>query len=210
MRIDSYKVLFWDFDGVIKDSIDVKTEAFVELFEQYGSEIMTRIKAHHLAHGGMSRFEKIPLYARWTGHELSDNQVQEYAERFSKIVFQGVVDSFWVPGVERYLRKNDHKQIFVLVSATPHDELNAILKELSLRDCFKLSYGSPTVKNDAIANSITSLSVRASDCLMIGDAQADLKAAYDNRIDFLLRRHSSNESVFNDYNGPSITDFRTL
>ncbi len=79
MNLDGYKVLFWDFDGVIKDSVDVKTKAFIKLFEEYGVGISTKVKEHHLANGGMSRFEKFPLYASWVGKELSNEQLQEYS-----------------------------------------------------------------------------------------------------------------------------------
>jgi phosphoglycolate phosphatase-like HAD superfamily hydrolase len=207
MTLDSYKVLFWDFDGVIKDSLDVKTRAFVSLFQEYGGEISEKIKNHHLTNGGMSRFEKIPLYAHWCGLELSDKQVQDYSMQFSQIAFQGVLNSDWVPGAESYLRENKEHQDFVLVSATPHDELNAILQALDLQKCFKSSFGSPTPKREAIANTLKSLSVLPSECIMIGDARADMDAAYANSVDFLLRRHSSNAAVFEDYLGPSITGF---
>jgi len=207
MNLDGYRVLFWDFDGVIKDSVDVKTKAFIKLFEEYGEGISTKVKEHHLANGGMSRFEKFPLYASWVGKELSNEQLQEYSVRFSKIAFQGVLNSEWVPGVERYLRDNRHNQTFVLVSATPHDELNAILESLNLKNCFELVYGSPITKREAIKNSLVSLSVPASECLLIGDARADMDAAYANNVNFLLRRHSSNAAVFEDYFGPSITGF---
>ena len=48
------------------------------------------------------------------------------------------------------------------------------------------------------------------DCLMIGDAQADLDAAVANQVPFLLRRHSCNTKVFAAYTGTSVEDFTTL
>ncbi|MEC7219091.1 MAG: hypothetical protein VXW29_01645, partial [SAR324 cluster bacterium] len=35
---EAYKLIFWDFDGVIKDSVPLKTEAFDQLFCEYGEE----------------------------------------------------------------------------------------------------------------------------------------------------------------------------
>ena len=65
LDIGSFKLIFWDFDGVIKESVSIKTTAFVKLFENFGSEVTAKIKMHHEDHGGMSRFKKIPIYLRW-------------------------------------------------------------------------------------------------------------------------------------------------
>jgi|TARA_Y100000310_G_C20511448_1_gene729077 beta-phosphoglucomutase-like phosphatase (HAD superfamily) len=34
------KVIFWDFDGVIKDSVNVKTRAFEKLFLPFGENVV--------------------------------------------------------------------------------------------------------------------------------------------------------------------------
>lgn len=210
MRIEQYRVLLWDFDGVIKDSLDVKTEAFVKLFEEYGPEVASRVRGHHLANGGMSRYEKFPLYASWVGCDLDERDIQNYSQSFSSMALQGVIDSPWVPGVESYLRDNRNSQIFVLVSATPQEELEVILKRLAIDSCFRLVFGSPKSKRSAIAEVIKLFGASPHECLMIGDARADQEAAETNGVDFLLRKHSSNAGVFESYFGPSIEDFLGL
>ena len=42
--LKSAKVIFWDFDGVIKDSVKVKTDAFEKLFSTYGNDIVKKIR----------------------------------------------------------------------------------------------------------------------------------------------------------------------
>ncbi len=203
-------LIFWDFDGVIKDSVEVKTQAYFQLFEPFGSVVAERVREHHEAHGGMSRFDKLPLYLQWAGIEPNQATVSEYCEQFSRRVLQGVIDAPWVAGVERYLRSNIHQQTFVLVSATPQDELEHILSALDLTKCFAEVYGAPIRKQDAIGKTLLVHGLDASDCLMIGDAQADLDAAVANRVPFLLRRHGSNTKVFATYTGTSVEDFTTL
>ena len=39
------KIIIYDFDGVICDSVDVKTDAFVELYCLYNSDIVEKIKS---------------------------------------------------------------------------------------------------------------------------------------------------------------------
>jgi len=42
-----YKALFFDFDGVLADSVEVKTDAFSKLFEKFGPEIQAKVVEHH-------------------------------------------------------------------------------------------------------------------------------------------------------------------
>ena len=51
------KAIIFDFDGVIAESVDVKTEAFKELFKAYPDKVKA-IADFHIDNGGMSRFDK--------------------------------------------------------------------------------------------------------------------------------------------------------
>ena len=39
--------IFWDFDGVIKESLEVKSNAFFKLFEKFGHDIASKVRNHH-------------------------------------------------------------------------------------------------------------------------------------------------------------------
>jgi phosphoglycolate phosphatase-like HAD superfamily hydrolase len=205
--VGTAKLLFWDFDGVIKESVEVKTQAFFQLFETFGKMVTEKVCKHHEAHGGMSRFDKLPIYLQYAGLERNQSTVSEYCEQFSQRVLQGVIDAPWVAGVEQYIRNNSNQQAFILVSATPQDELEQILYVLDLTTCFAEVYGAPIRKQDAIGKTLIERGIEARDCLMIGDAQADLYAAEANQVPFLLRKHSSNTNVFAAYTGTFIEDF---
>lgn len=208
--VKEFKLIFWDFDGVIKDSVEIKTKAYFSLFKPFGIDVAQKVRIHHTKNGGMSRFDKLPIYLQWAGVEPSYDVLADYCEKFSQLVLQGVIDSPWVEGAEKYLRSNKHNQIFVLVSATPQNELEYILRALNLAECFSRVYGAPTTKQDAIFKTIKDQNLDPSECLMIGDAIADLKASSSNQVPFLLRRHKSNAQIFNSYLGPSVKDFVKL
>lgn len=205
-----YKIVFWDFDGVIKDSVDVKTNAFIKLFESYGTEVAEKVKQHHEANGGMSRFIKFPIYLSYAGEKITTECVNELSNVFSQIVFDEVVNSDWVSGAEEYLRKNPNDQTFVLVSATPQEEINHILKALNLTDIFKMVYGAPANKKESLRLTLEALNILPNQCVMIGDAIADFAAAVGNNIPFILRRHNSNGAAFAGYTGRSINDITDL
>lgn len=205
-----FQLVFWDFDGVVKDSVAVKTDAFVQLFQPFGGDIASRVRIHHEKNGGMSRLEKMPRYLEWSGEDVTPQNIEAYCQRFSDIVLSRVIDAPWVPGVERVLRGNPYQQEFILVTATPQEEIEEILAAINLRSSFAEVFGAPTRKVDAIKTSLASRSIDPSTCLMIGDAKADMDAALANNVPFLLRLHASNRDIFKGYTGDSVEDFLSL
>lgn len=208
--ISGKSLIFWDFDGVIKESVDIKTKAFVQLFSSFGKDVADLVKFHHEANGGMSRYDKFPIYLKWAGIEPTQTLIEEYSQKFNLLVFSEVLNAQWVEGVEDFLRTNKYNQLFVLVSATPQSELELIIKELDLDRLFIAVYGAPTGKASAIAEMLKKLNIGVAQALMIGDATADRDAAIANSISFLLRRHESNIDVFSDYKDLSISDFKGI
>jgi phosphoglycolate phosphatase-like HAD superfamily hydrolase len=204
--ISSAGLVFWDFDGVIKDSVDVKTAAFERLFRPYGAEVARRVGRHHAAHGGVSRFDKIPLYLNWAGEPANPALVEAFCERFSQGVLQAVIDSRWVPGVREYLQQNFPRQYFVLVTATPQEEIEQIIVALGLSRCFREVHGAPTKKASAIGAVLARKNYMPEHALMIGDSETDRQAAHSNAVPFLLRRTPLNLSIQATYNGPMFDD----
>lgn len=204
--ISSRAIVFWDFDGVIKDSLGVKTEAFVSLFSAYGADIAARVKKHHEANSGVSRYEKIPIYLTWIGLPTDKGHVDEFCARFSESVIDAVVGSPWVPGVREYLLGYCELQYFVLVTATPQQEIESVLDRLGIAHCFRQVYGAPTEKKDAMALLLRAQGIDAADVLMIGDSETDRSAADANQIPFLLRRTKINHSLQSSYCGPQFED----
>ncbi len=204
--VHAARLVLWDFDGVIKDSVAVKTQAFMRLFEAAGPAVTARVRQHHLAHGGMSRFEKLPVYLEYAGEAPTPARVEELCRQFAGLVRQLVIDAPWVPGAEDRLRRNPDRQIFAVVSATPQEELEQILGALDLRACVADVYGAPTSKVDGIRLVLGRHRVPPEQALMIGDARADWSAATAAGVPFLLRRHRDNASEMTEYAGPSVRD----
>lgn len=203
-------VVFWDFDGVIKESVDVKTKAFQSLFVEYGTEVTDKVREHHEANGGMSRFEKLPIYLNFANVTPTREKIDLLCKKFSDLVLDGVVNSPWIPGVESFIRSNPNQQIFIVISATPTEELLQIVERLDLNSNFESIFGAPTSKAAAINSSLARLSVSAKDAVMIGDASADLDAAKLNKVPFILRKHSSNSKLAESFSGIIINDLAGL
>ncbi|MDF3820143.1 HAD hydrolase-like protein [Leptospira sp. 96542] len=202
-----YKIIFWDFDGVIKDSVFVKTKAYLNLFPSLSTDLREKIEKHHLRFGGISRMTKIPLYLEWVGLPTDEFTVKSYCEKFSELVLDAVINSTWIDGVQEVLDSKAMDQIYVLVTGTPQDEIEVILKELKLIEKFDYIFGSPAEKSKAIESVLLERSFPRYECLMIGDSQTDYEAAKIVGIDFLLRT-DNDDSFGKSFNGRKIKDFK--
>jgi len=188
------KIIFWDFDGVIKDSVDVKTQAFQKMFEPFGTDVIKQVTTHHKQNGGISRFIKIPLYLEsYAGQKINDEMIAEYLEIFSNMVLRRVIDSPWIPGVLDIIKKKDSTQIFVMVTGTPENEICIILKKLKINHYFDIICGSPNKKETIIKSTLNSTGISADDCILFGDSYTDFYAAKTNDVPFVYVKSSSNE-----------------
>ena len=197
------KVIFWDFDGVIKDSVAVKSLGYEKLFLPFGEEVVKLVNQHHEAHGGVSRYNKIPLYLDWAGECANPIKIQEFYHRFSNLVQQAVIDSPWVPGVHKYLKSNHARQVFILMTATPQEEIEQILHTLELTCCFREVHGAPKTKSNVVDDVLKRLHYFPDQVLVIGDSETDFDAAKQNNVAFLLRRTTLNQKLQNQFQGPS-------
>ena len=103
--LQDYQTIFWDFDGVIKESVGLKGKAFQDLIENIDKKTKKKILNHHMLNGGVSRYEKIPLYLAWSGINTDSSTVEFYIQRYSKLVCSAVINSKWVNGVEVILNE---------------------------------------------------------------------------------------------------------
>lgn len=203
-----YKIIFWDFDGVIKESVEVKTKAFQDLFRSFGEDVVSKVTAHHTENGGMSRFKKIPIYLAYAGVETSPAIEENYCNRFGELVEDAVVEADWVMGVENIIKKKTNLNLrYILVTATPQDEIERILNRLSILPCFSNIFGAPLSKSDAIKTGLELYGTRPEEALMIGDSKADYEAAIACGTDFLLRRTPENLISMPGYSGIRILNF---
>lgn len=201
------QLVFWDFDGVIKDSVEVKSVAFERLFLSYGKDVAGKVRLHHEAHGGVSRYEKMPIYLGWADEPVNAARVHEFCQRFSELARQAVIDSAWVPGVREYLQAQHERQHFVLISATPQEEMEQILLALEIYPFFREVHGAPKSKTLAIRDVLQRMGCPSDKVLVVGDSETDLAAAEANRVMFLLRRTALNQFLQERHRGPMCDNF---
>ncbi len=175
----NWQAVFFDFDGVILDSVHVKTDAFAQMFRRFGFEIERAVVDYHLANGGISRFEKFRYYYSNLLHTaISDNQLQALGEEFSKLVLAKILESPYVAGTQKTLRDLARKRIpAFVVSGTPEEEIRFIVGKRGLSEYFQEVHGSPRGKDEILWDIIGRKGFMPAQCLFIGDAMSDYRAA---------------------------------
>ena len=197
MNTISADAVIFDFDGVLAESVEVKTTAFAQLFAPYGNDIVKQVVQYHLTHGGISRFEKFHYYYNnLLGKPLSREEETVLGEKFSQLVVEEVVASPWTPGAEKCLQKWQQTIPLFVASGTPEQELIEIIKRRKMANFFRSVHGSPTHKEEIIESLLEKYQFSRTRVLMVGDAMTDFNAAKTCNIKFLGRVPKGEENPF--------------
>ena len=183
MRFDA---LVFDFDGVLVDSIDVKTRAFEQLYAAYGPEVRARVVAYHLAHGGTSRYEKFRhFHGAFLGRALDAAEEASLGRQFSALVEDAVVRAPWMRGAREFVEAHYRRLPLFVASATPDEELKRIIERRGMAHYFADTQGAPATKGEIVAAFVSRHHLRPGHVLMIGDARADYAGAQEAGVQFL-------------------------
>ncbi len=205
------KNIFFDFDGVLAESMAIKSQAFHDLYLPHGDAVAAAARHHHLTHAGISRHEKFRYCHRhFLKTELEDAAVDALAARFSDLVTQAVIDCPEVPGAGWFLSTYRPQLRCWIISGTPTPELEAIVEARGMRHFFADVCGSPRTKPDWVADLLDTHGLVPAETLFVGDALADLEAALPAGLHFVLRETAENQPLFRHYIGPRIRDIHGL
>lgn len=188
------KILIYDFDGVICDSVNIKTEAFVELYASYDLETQQAVKAYHLEHGGISRFEKFKYFeSELLGNTITEKHIEELAQSFTRLVKEKVIASAYINGIISFLNKNKNNALQFICTGTPESEILEITKRKRIDHLFNSIYGSPKSKTLILRKILKDNRAQPKDCLFFGDAFTDLNAALECKIPFIGIRNKDTQ-----------------
>lgn len=198
MKTAHWQAIIFDFDGVVVESGDIKTQAFGNLYRTYGETVMTAVMQYHSANGGMSRYQKFHYFQQQLLKKppLTPDEEQLLDQRFSELVVEAVIASETVPGAAELIRKEATRIPLFIASGTPEAELKTIVMRRGLAPYFTAVRGSPTPKLMLIADILSSHALSPERVLMIGDALIDYQSAQANKIAFLGRVRSGDDNPF--------------
>ncbi|OCL85164.1 2-deoxyglucose-6-phosphatase [Arcobacter porcinus] len=180
------KTIFWDFDGVILDSMPIRDFGFAKIFEDFDKSLVDKLLEYHSLNGGLSRYVKIKyFYNELLAQDVSDERVQELADKFSTIMRAELTNKkYLIDESVEFIKQNYTNYNFHIVSGSDEKELNYLCEKLGLKNYFKSIEGSPTPKNDLVKNILEKYDYNSKECVLIGDSINDYEAANINGMKF--------------------------
>jgi beta-phosphoglucomutase len=204
------KVVVLDFDGVILESLDVKTEAFRSLFEGERDHV-DRIVQLHVDNPGVSRYDKFrTIYRDFLDRRLDDEEMSRLDERFSELVFERVVACEFVAGARSFLERASRDHDLYVASATPEEELKRIVEARGLSQFFAGVGGSPRTKAEIVRAVLANRGIEPSEAVFVGDALTDLEAARATGVPFVARVPAAGPDPFGDLDVVRVSDLAEL
>lgn len=199
-----FKILLFDFDGVLVESVDIKDRAFETLFKDYPEHI-EEIMDYHLSNNATVRYDKFRYITETIlGQNYDKDTEKTLSEKFSSLVFTGIVECPYVKGAIELLDTYRDKLPIYLASRSPADELDKILDARSLKKYFKKVYAVPWIKTDAIQDITFRENISPEQIVFVGDSHEDFAAARATGAFFIGR--DSGKSFF----GAKIPIFKDL
>ena len=199
-----------DFDGVVVESVDVKTEAFRMLFADHPDQV-DRIVRLHLDNLGMSRYEKFEIvYRDFLRKPLDDAEVVRLDRRFSELVFERVVACDFVAGAPEFLERISVDHRLHVASATPQEELSRIVDARGLSQFFASVRGSPQTKAQIVGEVLSTEGIGPCEALVVGDALTDYRGAATNGVPFVGRVPEGGSDPFESLDVDTVRDLAEL
>lgn len=180
------KVIFFDFDGVILDSMPIRDFGFRKILETYPKDLVEKLIEYHQYNAGLSRFHKIKyFYTHFLNKTISEEKLNEYTTTFTRIMKEKLISKeYLINETVSFIKNNYDKFTFHIVSGSEQNELRYLCEQLELTQYFKSIHGSPTDKNILVQDIINHSDYKAEECLLIGDSINDYEAAVHNNIEF--------------------------
>jgi HAD superfamily hydrolase (TIGR01549 family) len=203
------EAIIFDFDGVLVESVDVKTQAFSDMYAEYGPEIVEKVIAYHVEHGGVSRYKKFRYYQETLlGKHLSSEEEKTLGDTFSRLVKDAVVAAAWVPGAYEFLSAYYRTCALFIASGTPEEEMREIIRLREMTHFFVSVHGTPASKAEIIEHICTRHGFNRRFVLMVGDAETDYEGALSAGVRFVGRVPEGQGGFL--LHVPVIPDLRTL
>lgn len=171
------RAVFFDFDGVVMDSMHLKLESYCYAFEGEGFD-PAEVNRIQTREAGISRHRLLGiLYEELKGAPLPPALFEAALARFNRHDDESRARMEFVPGTEAFLHKVAPRYYTAVVTGTPQDVIERTVAHFGLGPYFDEVRGSPKVKVDHLLELMRGRGLQAEECLYIGDAVKDQEAA---------------------------------
>lgn len=171
------KVIIFDFDGTIADTLDAIVSITNRLAEEFGYKqtsqedlaILRNLTSRQIIkHSGVSIF-KIPFLIKKVKAELN-NEIQELS------AFPGIKEAF--------IELKSQGNRLGIVTSNSKENVTAFLRTNGLQELFDFIYSAPTIfgKSKVISRILKTENINIEDVIYVGDETRDIEAAKKTQI----------------------------
>lgn len=199
MNILSYDLYFFDCDGVILDSNNIKTNAFYKTLKKLNSDKIDTFIEFHKENNGISRREKFSYYLNSISRTYNISSLNLFLDEFHNIVLKDLYSCSLINGIIEFISflKKNKKKSFV-ISAGLDSELKLVFNKKKINKYFDGIYGSSFSKQDRIGK-IYNLH-KTQNGVYFGDSKSDYTVSKDMFLDFIFVKSRSNWHDYKKYN----------
>lgn len=190
------KNIIFDFDGVVLDSVPVKTEGYRQLFKEFPNDLVQKMVDYHELNGGISRYKKVKyFFNELLNEEISEDKIQEYAIKYSELTkLELTKEKYLIEDTFNYIKSNFNKYNMHVASGADHEDLMFICDKLNLKEYFLSIEGSPKVKSEIVKEILETNNYSLEETILVGDSINDYEAAKLNGIKFYGYNNKALES----------------
>lgn len=185
-EFENKKVILWDFDGVILDSMDIREKGFRKVLSTYPEDQVEKLLDYHNRNGGLSKYVKFRYFQKEIlRKEVDEEKVARMAEKFSAIMRKELTSKErLIPEVINFIKAEYKNNKMHIVSGSDGDELRFLTSELGISKIFISIEGSPRSKILLVKDILREFKYPRPEVCLIGDSINDYDAAHSNEIDF--------------------------
>lgn len=174
-----FKVIVFDFDGVLVDSNRIKHDAWYDVFgdlpedeKRVAFEVFPKVEVR-------TRYVILDEVFKALGRPEDKRKelVQIGAAKYNAITQEGIKRYGLIDGAKELLESASKKYHLYLNSSTPIEALNETVDMLGIRGFFSGIYGRPDTKESALEKIFAIENVDGNQTVFVGDAEFDRNAA---------------------------------
>ena len=191
INLSKYNSLIFDCDGVILNSNNLKTKAFIKILSKFDKNAVNEFIEYHKINGGISRYIKLENFLNNILPKYDKNKpytkclLEKLLNDYSKECKHSLCESEVTKDLKK-LRIYSGKIPWLIVSGGDQKELREVFKYKKITSYFNGGiFGSPDKKHTIIKREIANGKIKFP-ALMFGDSKLDYNVAKLNNIDFLF------------------------
>jgi phosphoglycolate phosphatase len=179
------RAIFFDFDGVIMDSMALKLDAYCEALNRYAFDRrdVDRLMRRYMGQSRRTILRNIHL--ELAGTVMPEDEFESALNTFNEQDDAARALMKPIPGSLEFLEFVHRDHYTAVVTGTPEDFILKTTANHDLDRFFNVVRGSPDTKRKIIADLLNANQLRATECLFIGDGETDQDAADHHGIRFV-------------------------